>query len=150
MGQTEEIIVEEEIEEEMVEEEEEEEVKNNQSSVNQQQPPPQARMAFLAPIPSQNSGVPSPSLSQSHVRQFSMNNSQPFEQSGSVSTGFKPNTTTLVKGMVIEDNQTEIIVEEEEEEETSTFREDAQPTLLVQPQVRQGGWVNATNANNNQ
>lgn len=65
-----------------------------------------------------------------------------------MSTGFKPNTTTLVKGMVIEDNQTEIIVEEEEEEETSTFREDAQPTTLVQPQVRQGGWVNAGNTNN--
>ncbi len=38
--------------------------------------------------------------------------------------------------MVIEDNQTEIIVEEEEEEETSTFRDDAQPKTLVQPQVR--------------
>ncbi len=51
--------------------------------------------------------------------------------------------------MIIEDNQTEIIVEEEEEEETSTFREDAQPTTLVQPQVRQGGWVNVANTNNN-
>ena len=83
----------------------------------------------MAPTPSQNSGAPSPSMSQSHVRQFSMNNSQPFNETvtGSVSTGgFKPNTTTLVKGMIIEDNQTEIIVEEEEEEETSTYRDETQ------------------------
>jgi len=56
-----------------------------------------------------------------------MNNSQPFNETvtGSASTGgFKPNTTTLVKGMIIEDNQTEIIVEEEEEEETSTYRDE--------------------------
>lgn len=58
-----------------------------------------------------------------------MNNSQPFNETvtGSASTGgFKPNTTTLVKGMIIEDNQTEIIVEEEEEEETSTYRDQTQ------------------------
>ncbi len=79
MGQTEEIIVEEEIEEEMIEEEEEEEFKSDNHLVQHQQPPPQARMAFLAPTPSQNSGAPSPSMSQTHVRQFSMNNSQPLK-----------------------------------------------------------------------